>query len=441
MARRVGYHVNRPGRRAEDEAVEIPIAADLKSVPGTPTRDNEITYYAREYPLESVAVEHSASSLWALDVREDAAPETAELYRQHQSEIEPVVEWLKSTRDMAPTADPVPGKDVTEAVRAKARELGYGEVGFTKFDRRYIYKSKRPYVRGGLGNAICLAVEQDYVATQSLPSLDAESAHGEAHMKQADMAKELVAFIHSLGYSAQAWGPTWHFGPMIPLFVQAGLGQLGINGQLLSPHFGSRARLQVITTDALITHDRPVDYGMTKFCELCHICSMRCPGRAINQNKVWFRGVEKSKLDFRRCRPVMTRYSGCGVCMKVCPVQRYGLPEVMKHYVATGEVLGKDSDNLEGYSLPGKGYFKPGVLPKFEAGFFDMPMGRSEDLVMDEYREAVEQMEDSQDCGCSEDDRDPDAEREALWAEFRRKLDSALERRDIPVDMGMDLGA
>ena len=427
--RRVGYQVTRPGRREDDPPVEIPVAGDLKSVPGTPTRDVEVSYYSREYPLESVAVEHSASSLWALDVREEAAPETADLYRKHQKEIQPVVEWLKSTGDMEPTAQPS-GEDVTDAIRSRARKLGYGEVGFTSVDRRYVYKSKREYVRGDLRSAICLAVEQDYVATQSLPSIEAESAHGDAHLRQAEMAKDLVELIHSLGYSVQVWGPTWHFGPMIPLFVNAGLGQLGINGQLLSPHFGSRARLQVITTNANVTHDRPVDYGVTKFCELCQICSLRCPGRAINQNKVWFRGVEKSKLDFRLCRPVMTRYSGCGVCMKVCPVQRYGLPEVMKHYIETGDVLGKNSDNLEGYSLPDKGYFKPGRLPKFEPGFFDMPLGRSEDLLLDEYRERIQQLD---------GDGDEDAA-EALWSEFRAKLDKALERRDIPVDMGMDLG-
>ena len=232
--RRVGYHVTRPGRRDEDPPVEIQIAADLKSVPGTPTRDVEVSYYSREYPLESVAVEHSASSLWALDVREEAAPETAELYREHQKEIGPIVEWLKSTRDMEPTAQPT-GEDVTEAIRSRARKLGYGEVGFTDVDRRYVYKSKREYVRGDLRSAICLAVEQDYVATQSIPSIEAESAHGDAHLRQAEMAKDLVEVIHSLGYGAQVWGPTWHFGPMIPLFVKAGLGQLGINGQLLSP--------------------------------------------------------------------------------------------------------------------------------------------------------------------------------------------------------------
>ena len=147
--RRVGYHVTRPGRRDEDPPVEIAVAADLKSVPGTPTRDVETSYYSREYPLESVAVEHSASSLWALDVREEAAPETADLYRRHQEEIQPVVEWLKSTGDMEPTSQPT-GEDVTEAIRSRARKLGYGEVGFTNVDRRYVYKSKRDYLRGDL---------------------------------------------------------------------------------------------------------------------------------------------------------------------------------------------------------------------------------------------------------------------------------------------------
>ena len=158
---------------------------------------------------------------------------------------------------------------------------------------------------------------------------------------------------------------------------------------------------------------------------------MRCPGRAINQNKIWYRGVEKSKLDFRRCRPVMTRYSGCGVCMKVCPIQRYGMPQVMTHYIETGNVLGKGSENLEGYELPDKGYFRVGRLPKFEPGFFDMPLGKSEDLAVDEYRERIRR---AQDDGASED------ERELVWMEFREKLDKALEKRDLPVDMGMDLG-
>ena len=377
MPRRVGYKVTRPGRRADDPDVEFPIAQDIRSVPGIPRRDAEISFYSREYPLES--------------------------------------------------AEPS-GEDVTEAIRAKARELGYGEVGFTRFDRRYVYQAKRKYVRGDLSTAICLALEQDYVKSQTIPSLESESAHGEAHELQGELAREMVEFLHSLGYRCQVWGPTWHFGPMIPLFVEAGLGQLGINGQLLSPHFGSRARLQVITTNAKLNMDSPVDYGIHKFCDLCQVCSTRCPGRAITPDKVWFRGVEKNKLVFKRCRPVMTRYSGCGVCIKVCPIQKYGMKPVMDHYIETGEVLGKGTENLEGYSLPDKGYFKPGRLPSFESGFFDMPLGRAEDWLVDRFKERL-----NSDVNSSDD-------KDRLWEEYRRDLERSLELKKLPVDMGMDLG-
>ena len=72
----------------------------------------------------------------------------------------------------------------------------------------------------------------------------------------------------------------------------------------------------------------------------------------------------------------MAKYEGCGVCMKVCPIQRYGMEPVMKHYVETGEVLGKNTDNLEGYAFEDRGgYFGPGQLPKFDTEFFEIPKG------------------------------------------------------------------
>ena len=274
----------------------------------------------------------------------------------------PVVEWVRSMRDLKPAVEPS-GENVTEAIRSKAYALGYGEVGFTSFDTRYVYQGRRKDLNPRLPHAICLALEQDYEATQTMPSLDAERAQGEAYKRQSDLAKALTDFILSLGYSVQVSGPTWHLGPMIPMFVEAGLGQLGVNGQLLSPRFGSRVRLQIILTDANITYDKPVDYGMHKFCALCQVCVTRCPGRALEGQKLWYRGVEKNKLNFARCRPVMTRYSGCGICMKVCPIQKYGMKPVMEHYIETGEVLGKGTENLEGYTLPDKGHFRPGKLP------------------------------------------------------------------------------
>jgi len=171
--------------------------------------------------------------------------------------------------------------------------------------------------------------------------------------------------------------------------VQAGLGQLGANGQLLSPHFGSRARLMIITTDAPVNYDAPIDYGIHKFCQVCQVCVQRCPARALMKEKIWYRGAEKNKLIYKRCRPVMARYLGCGICMKVCPIQKFGLKSVMEHYIETGEVLGKGTHNLEGYTLEDKGYFGPGELPTFDPEVFEMPQGRVEDVLFEELKEKL----------------------------------------------------
>ena len=145
----------------------------------------------------------------------------------------------------------------------------------------------------------------------------------------------------------------------------------------------------IITTDAPVKYDSPVDYGIHKFCQECQVCVNRCPGRALVREKVWYRGAEKNKLIYDRCWPVMARYEGCGVCMKVCPIQRYGMKPVMEHYVATGEVLGKGTDNLEGFSIRDKGYFGPGELPTFNNEFFEFPHGRREDWLFEKFKERL----------------------------------------------------
>jgi hypothetical protein len=119
------------------------------------------------------------------------------------------------------------------------------------------------------------------------------------------------------------------------------------------------------------------------------VCANRCPGRAIVRDKVWWRGVEKNKLIYERCRPVMARYEGCAVCMKTCPIQRFGMPAVMEHFVETGEVLGKGTHLLEGYTFKEKGYHGPGELPQFDRQFFEIPHGRKEDWLFEQFKERL----------------------------------------------------
>ena len=236
-----------------------------------------------------------------------------------------------------------------------------------------------------------MALEQDYWQTQTIPSMEAEFAHFGTYEIEGALALDLADFIRDLGYRAQIHSPNDNSAAYIPMFVEAGLGQLGANGQLLSPHFGSRSRLIIISTDAIVTYDEPVDYGIHKFCEMCQVCVNRCPGRALVKEKVFWRGVEKHKLMYDRCRPVMATYEGCGGCMLVCPVQRYGMAPVMEHFVETGEILGKGTDNLEGYEIRGKGYYGPGKLPSFDREFFDIPHGTKDEWLFTQFKQKIEE--------------------------------------------------
>ncbi len=414
MRKPVSHVVKRPGRLAGDPEVAIPVAEDLTTTPGSPSIDGDVTYYSREYPLESQAIERSADRDWGWTVY------TKDVYdyrKEHEKASEPLVEAAEVSGEVEPTVAPEPERDVTEEIRSKALELGFGEVGFTHYDRRYTYTSKKRWAK--YHNAICLALEQDYAQTQSLPSLEAEYAHFGTYEVAGALALDLAEHIRGLGYRAQIHSPNDNTGIYIPMFVNAGLGQLGANGQLLSPHFGSRARLMLVTTDAPVKHDEPVDYGINKFCEQCQVCVVRCPARALLREKVWYRGIKKNKLVYDRCRPIMITYEGCGVCMKVCPVQRYGMKPVMEHYVETGEILGKGTPNLEGYEMRGKGYFGPGELPHFDRETFDFPRGTREEWLFKKFREKVAE-------------NDGPAEGEAV--EFANELSRVIEQGDKSTD-------
>ena len=140
---------------------------------------------------------------------------------------------------------------------------------------------------------------------------------------------------------------------------------MGANGQLLTPLFGSRCTLLSFTTDAPLVRDQPVDYGINVICEKCQVCVQRCPGRALPKARVNWRGILKYKTITERCIPMVSRYDGCSVCLRVCPIQKFGLGAVLDHYRGTGEILGKGTEALEGYDLGEKGHFGPGELPSF----------------------------------------------------------------------------
>ena len=343
-------------------AIEIP--AELRSYAGV-RRDAEAVQEAYDTePLHSFHNQFGRAVVWALvELWQSLVPVGPRLIR--------AVNHAKRTGGSPATLPATRSADEWTAwVRDQARRVGMSTVGIAPYDERYTFAEHRDEASGP--HVIVCIVEQKWEPTQTLPGPVGEQTALSTNAEIIEMTAELAEAIGGAGFRARAHSTEGiaaihHYG------VEAGLGQMGINGQLLTPEAGSRCRIAMITTEMPLVMDAPRDLGIPAICDECHACVRRCPAGAIPVKRTWHRGIEKSKLNLGRCFPVVAKANGCSVCVKVCPVQRYGLQAVLDHRAATGEILGLGSDELEGYDWPlDGGHYGPGERPKLEPAFFDL---------------------------------------------------------------------
>ena len=279
---------------------------------------------------------------------------------QKRTRLDDITEKVPTRNAAVPRVDSDP-LELTRRVKAKAAELGLSAIGVTKFDPMLTFA---PFLgdEAAIGDRVIVCVsEQNWAATQTIPSTRADRAHFDSNSQVHEFALALAAFLRDLGYAARASRSN---GMAVGYGVEAGLGQLGLNGQLLTPFQGSAPRLAMVTTNAPLLFDSPIDYGIPAICDKCKSCVRNCPSGAIQSKREMHRGIYKAKVKTERCMPIVSQAHGCGICVKVCPIQRYGLPAVIEEYKRSGNILGKNTDELEGYVWPLDGaYYGPGKRP------------------------------------------------------------------------------
>jgi epoxyqueuosine reductase len=342
------------------------VPAELLSAAGIVRHpDLERRAYA-EHPLHSFHHNYGGSVVWSLGkLWRSVIPVGPRLMRA-------IAHVQQRNQDAPARGQPArSAAEFTRAVRERAATLGISTIGVADYDEKYTFTDLDGAV-GGRRVIVCV-LEQNWESTQTLPSVRGERTALSTNAELMELAVQLAACIRAAGYPARTH-TTEGIAIVHHYAVQAGLGQMGFNGQLLTPQAGSRCRLCLITTDAPLVRDEPRDFGIPQLCDQCRICVRRCPSGAIPARRAEFRGIEKNKLNLARCFPVVAQVTGCSVCMKVCPVQRYGLAAVLDEYKQSGRILGKDSDELEGYRWPLDGRrYGPGTRPSLDAGFFDVP--------------------------------------------------------------------
>lgn len=174
---------------------------------------------------------------------------------------------------------------------------------------------------------IVLALSHDYECLREVPSDETNGIGvcdvGNQYARGTRASYSLANWIRSQGYDADPYpGPMAGALLLIPPAIDAGLGELGKHGSLISPRFGAGVRLAGVTTDMPLVPTGPVHFGADEFCATCQVCTQACPPGAITPEKQIVRGVERWYVNFDECIPYFAEAASCGICIAECPWTR-----------------------------------------------------------------------------------------------------------------------
>jgi ferredoxin len=168
--------------------------------------------------------------------------------------------------------------------------------------------------------AFTVEMELDMVGTAPHATTVMESAR--QYVEAARVAVQLAAFIRRIGFPARAH-IDGNYRVIAPLVARdAGLGEIGRMGLLMTPRFGPRVRLGIVTTDLpLLPDGRADDPSVLDFCTVCIKCAVCCPVRAIPMDdRIEMEGALRWRIDDQVCfRYWNATGTDCARCMSVCP--------------------------------------------------------------------------------------------------------------------------
>ena len=241
-----------------------------------------------------------------------------------------IIETLKPivNGEVANTKIETDSKNITNYIKTWAKKLGVHSIGITELEEYHLYTHKG---RGDLYGkeinnkhkfAIALTIEMDDEMILTAPKGPVVMESTQQYLSSGTIALQIAHFIRKLGYSARAH-IDGNYEVICPLVARdAGLGEIGRMGLLMTPKLGPRVRIAVITTEIPLTTDSKKDYSsVIDFCGICKKCADICPSRSISfDDREEIEGVLRWQINSESCFTYWcVAGTDCGRCMAVCP--------------------------------------------------------------------------------------------------------------------------
>jgi len=236
-----------------------------------------------------------------------------------------------------PDLEKLPADDpeaLSALVKDTAGFYGAAGTGIAWLDTRWVYardRQGRPIeIPPDCRFAIVMTIAMDPARIAKSPNFTACAETGLAYSRMAFVIGCLAEFIRNLGYRAIPMGNDTALS--IPLAVEAGLGELGRNGLLLTPapDRGPCVRICKVFTDMPLAVDSPISFGVSEFCRSCARCADACEAGAIRHDtepsydcdpEFNNPGVLRWAVDHKKCFKFWMQNGGeCSNCIAACPL-------------------------------------------------------------------------------------------------------------------------
>jgi reductive dehalogenase len=228
---------------------------------------------------------------------------------------------------------------ISEFIKGWTRKLGAVGVGITGL------RGYHKYTTVGRGEqygqpvkldhkyAIALTVEMAKEMIDQAPRGPTVMESAQQYMDSGAIAVQVAQFIRNLGYPARAH-IDGNYRVVCPLVARdAGLGEIGRMGLLMTPNLGPRVRIAVVTTDLPLVPDvREPEHSVLDFCTICEKCADVCPSQSIARGERFeIDGALRWQIDAESCFTYWSKIgTDCARCMSACP---YSHPDNAMHNV------------------------------------------------------------------------------------------------------------
>jgi reductive dehalogenase len=256
-----------------------------------------------------------------------------------------IFEFIEKFRHLADTEAPsgeppkITPVETTRRLKGFARYLGALDARVTRLRPYHVYSHAGRHLHNWGQElsvthkyALVFSVEMHPRMVHTAPLLPPATESAAEYMRAANIAICLANYIKNLGYPARAHIDGNYHVLTTAIAHDAGLGELGRLGLIITPSHGPRVRTAVVTTDIPLIEDQPINIGVQHFCEICKKCADNCPSQSIEiGNKKPVRGVNKWQSRMESCYQYWRRVgTDCSLCLAVCP---YSKPDTFYHRI------------------------------------------------------------------------------------------------------------